>query len=223
MWQAATHDGVIGSNDAAIFSSSGGQGMMYHRSILGLALFLPQQSPLDRSLIETFAIISLTLAAVAIGMVLAIFTMPGVWFMLGVAVLLEIIFADRSIFHPATLIALLAIAILGEIFELLASAVGASRAGGSRRTAALSVVGSLIGAIAGTFVIPIPIVGTIAGAAILAGLFAFGSEQLFEKRAMDHSMQVATGAAIGRLAATLVKVTVASVVGLALIFTAIYP
>lgn len=159
----------------------------------------------------------------AIGLILAIFTLPGVWFMLGVAVLLEIIFSDRSIFHPGTLVALLVIAILGEIFELVASAVGASRAGGSRRTAALSVVGSLVGAIAGTFVIPIPIVGTVAGAAIMAGLFAFGSEQLFEKRSTDHSMQVATGAAIGRLAATLVKVTVASIVGVALVFTAIYP
>ena len=52
------------------------------------------------------------------------------------------------------------LALLGEIIEFAAGAVGASRAGGSKTGAAGAIVGTLIGAVIGTF-IPPPVIGTI--------------------------------------------------------------
>ncbi len=163
------------------------------------------------------------LLAVAIGMVLAFLTLPGVWFMLAAAVAVELLFPSQTVFHPATLITLVVVAILGEIIEILASAVGAGKAGGSRKSGFFSVIGAMIGAIAGTVLIPIPLVGTIGGACIGAGLFALFSERLIERRDWDQSAQVARGAALGRLAATFVKITIAIVVGVALVWAAAVP
>jgi len=172
---------------------------------------------------ETVLIVLIMLLAVATGMVLAFLTLPGVWFMLVAAIAVELVFPNQTVFHPATLITLVVIAILGEIFELLASAVGAGKAGGSRKSGFLSVIGALIGAIAGTVLIPLPLVGTIAGACIGAGLFALFSERLIERRDWDQSAQVARGAALGRLAATFVKISIAIVVGVALVWAAAVP
>ena len=163
------------------------------------------------------------LAAVAAGMVLAFLTLPGVWLMLAVAVALELLYPTHTVFHPITLITLVVIAILGEVAELLASAVGAGKAGGSKKSGVLSVIGAMVGAVGGTVLIPIPLVGTIAGACIGAGLFALFSERIIERRDWDQSAQVARGAALGRLAATFVKITVAIVVGVALVWAAVVP
>jgi uncharacterized protein YqgC (DUF456 family) len=172
---------------------------------------------------EPVLIVLIMLAAVVVGMVLAFLTLPGVWFMLAVAVAVELLFPAQTVFRPATLITLVLVAILGEIIELLASAVGAGKAGGSRKSAVLSVIGAMLGAVAGTVLIPVPILGTIAGACLGAGLFALFSERLLERRDWDQSAQVAKGAAMGRLAATFVKITIAVVVGVALVWAAAVP
>ena len=176
-----------------------------------------------KKMFENVLIVLIMLAAVATGMLLAFLTLPGVWFMLAVAVALELIYPAHAVFHPATLITLAVVAILGEVIEVFASAVGANKAGGSRKSGFFSVIGAMVGAIAGTVLIPLPIIGTIAGACIGAGLFALFSERLIERRDWDQSAQVARGAALGRLAATFVKITIAIVVGVALVWAAAVP
>lgn len=64
-------------------------------------------------------------------------------------------------------------ALLGEVLEFLASALGAQRAGASRRSTVLAVIGSFIGAMLGAIIgIPVPVVGPILAAVLFAGLGA---------------------------------------------------
>jgi uncharacterized protein YqgC (DUF456 family) len=57
------------------------------------------------------------------------------------------------------------LAVLGVVLEFVLGAAGSRRAGGSTRAAAMTIVGSLIGAIAGT-ALRVPIVETLIGACL---------------------------------------------------------
>lgn len=60
--------------------------------------------------------------------------------------------------------------LLGEAIELLAAAMGAKRAGASRRSTLFALIGSMAGAIFGAFVgIPVPAVGSILAAILFGG------------------------------------------------------
>lgn len=63
--------------------------------------------------------------------------------------------------------------LVGELVEFLAGAMGASRAGASRRATLMAIVGSIIGAIIGGIVgLPIPVVGPVLAAILFGGLGA---------------------------------------------------
>ncbi|WP_286763482.1 MULTISPECIES: DUF456 domain-containing protein [Rhodopirellula] len=63
--------------------------------------------------------------------------------------------------------------LVGELVEFLAGAMGASRAGASRRATMMAIVGSIIGAIVGGIVgLPIPVVGPVLAAILFGGLGA---------------------------------------------------
>ena len=65
------------------------------------------------------------------------------------------------------------LALIGEILEFLASAMGAKRAGASRRSTLFAVIGSVGGAILGAVIgLPIPVIGPILAAILFAGLGA---------------------------------------------------
>ncbi|MBI2478267.1 MAG: DUF456 domain-containing protein, partial [Planctomycetia bacterium] len=126
-------------------------------------------------LIQSVVILSailLVIVAVACWALNAI-GMPGNWLVVALA-------ATYAYFMPNerrldidgwTIVALLALAALGEGLEFLAGALGASKAGASKRGTALALVGSLIGGIAGIFV-PVPVVGQIVGPIVCAGFGA---------------------------------------------------
>lgn len=64
-------------------------------------------------------------------------------------------------------------ALLGEIFEFFASAVGANRAGASRRATVYAVIGSMVGAMVGAAVgVPVPVVGSVLAAILFGGVGA---------------------------------------------------
>jgi uncharacterized protein len=70
-------------------------------------------------------------------------------------------------------IAAFACSLLGEVVEFLASAVGASRAGASRRATVYAVIGSMVGAMLGAVVgVPVPVVGSVLAAILFGGLGA---------------------------------------------------
>lgn len=110
-------------------------------------------------------------------------------------------------------IILLVLAVLGEIWEFIASASGAKKAGGSGRGAVVSIIGGVVGAIAGTPLIPVPIVGTIVGECVGAGLGAYLGDR-WAGRTHGQATAAGQGAAVGRFWGTIGKVGIALVMWL---------
>jgi uncharacterized protein YqgC (DUF456 family) len=135
--------------------------------------------------------------------------LPGNWAMIAAAAVYWWFMPpdSRVNFHWGVLIALAALAALGELIELVAGAAGASKAGGSKRGAALALVGSLSGGVLGLVVgLPIPVVG--AAALIFASLGAMGGAMLGEHwkgREFEEGLKIGQAAFWGRLFGTLGK------------------
>jgi uncharacterized protein YqgC (DUF456 family) len=171
--------------------------------------------------------ITLLVLALLVGWGLTLFALPGTWVMVGAAVI-------YALLAPATgaaaigwqaMVALVVLAALGELIETAAGAVGAQRAGASRRSVVLAIVGSIAGAMIGAGVgSPLPVIGTIVGAVLGAGIGAFGGALLGETwkgRSLDHSWRVGEAAFKGRLLGTAGKLAVATamvLVGIAALF-----
>lgn len=149
------------------------------------------------------------------GVVLTLFTFPGIWLAIACAGLAQWWWWDRfqtPMFSWWTLGICAGLGVLAEVFELVASAFGAAKAGGTKKSAVGSVVGGAFGAIIGTILIPIPILGTILGAAIGAGGGALLLEKHWGEKTWKDAGKVGAGAAAGRLAATLAKLAFAVVI-----------
>ena len=150
------------------------------------------------------AILGWTLFGLAIlaGLALNLAGLFGNWVILG-AVAAAWAGTGFERFGPGTLLALAALAALGEVAETAASGYGAARFGGGRGAVAASLAGCVAGAVLGTPLFPV--VGTLAGAC--AG--AFGGAALYEllvrgKTAAD-SARTGAGAALGRIGGLAVK------------------
>jgi len=143
--------------------------------------------------------------------------LPGNWFIVGLTLLytlLDVGKVGRLGIEWPVVVLIAALALLGEIVELIAGAYGVKRAGGSRRGAILALVGSLVGGVVGIFVgVPIPVVGSIVAAVLFAGLGAlvgaFVGEQ-WKGRDVNESLTIGTAAFFGRLFGTLGKVLLGS-------------
>ncbi len=164
--------------------------------------------------------------------VLVIFQLPGAWIMLAFAVVIEVF--DKWYLTveqgetPETFgwmwlgisAGLLAIA---ELIEFIASFVGAKKGGASKR----GMMGSLLGGIAGAFMlqvfIPIPIFGALVGAIIGTFIGAVVGEMTGEQpKKVGESMKPAMGAAIGRSIAAISKVGISLVVWIVLVAAAFW-
>ena len=150
-----------------------------------------------------------------------LFGLPGIWLMLLVAALVEWSQPGEYMFAQTTLYVSAGLALLAEILEFLMGAAGARQAGGSRRGAALAIVGGVVGAILGT-ALPVPVLGTLIGAC--AGAFA-GSliGDRMAGRPMDESVQAGRGAAVGRFWGTTAKMIIGAVVLVLLAVAAFFP
>ncbi|MEX2218358.1 MAG: DUF456 family protein [Phycisphaerales bacterium] len=167
----------------------------------------------------------MALASLA-GVVVTLLTLPGVWLVLAAAVGLQIAGAYGFVlpeepFSWWTIGVCTGVALLGEAYELAASAVGAKRSGGGRSGAAGSVIGALLGAVAGTVFIPVPLAGTLIGAVAGAGIGAVVAERGVGGRTWEDSLRVGRGAAVGRFAALLVKGVLTAAVGVVLVVAAV--
>ena len=148
---------------------------------------------------------------------LTLLGMPGNWLMVAAAAVYACLMPAQG---PATLgwktvVALLVLAALGEIVELLAGAMGAGRAGGSKRGAAMALVGSVLGAILGMFLgLPVPLVGSVLAAVLFAALGAMVGAILGETwsgKSVGTSWQIAKAAFWGRLTGTVGKMLLGAV------------
>lgn len=157
------------------------------------------------------AVVLMTIGALA-GVVLTLLTLPGTWVALVTA--LGIKLWQPDLFDWWVLAVALVLALIGEAIEFGAGALGAAKAGASRRGALGAIVGSIVGAILGSpFFFPIgTILGGVAGAAAGTLVMERGTTQ----KSWGEASRAGAGAAAGRLVATLAKTGVAAVIALLL-------
>lgn len=156
----------------------------------------------------------LLVVAVIAGLLLTLVGLPGNWLMVIAVAIYAYAVRDAGGASIGVNVAIVVavLAVVGELLEFAAGAWGAKRAGGSRRAAALALLGSVAGGIVGAIVgLPIPIVGPIlaavlfAGAGALAGAFA---GELWKGRTVEEGWVVGRAAFHGRLLGILAKLGV---------------
>lgn len=127
--------------------------------------------------------------------------LPGLWIMVGVAVVYNGVVGADAI-SIVTMVGVALLALGAEIVEFMLSGRYARKYGGSRRSSWGAVLGGMAGAFMG---VPVPIVGPMIGAFV----GAFAGALVFEyTRAGDHRIatRAATGALLGRVVAAAMKV-----------------
>lgn len=159
--------------------------------------------------------ILLLILVLAAGWCMTMLSLPGNWVIVAAAALFAWLAPPgRLDISWQVVVGLLVLAVVAELLELAASALGASRAGGSRRGAALAIFGSMVGAIVGVAVgVPIPIVGSLIAAIAFAGLGALAGAMLGETwkgRTLAESWKVGQAAFWGRLLGALAKTGIAT-------------
>jgi uncharacterized protein YqgC (DUF456 family) len=157
------------------------------------------------------------------------FGIPGMWILLGFAAIVEL--ADTLVVPPPqtitfgwTLISVcVGLGLVGEAVEAGAGAAGTRMGGGSTRGMWGAILGGIAGAIVFTVALPIPLVGTLIGALVGTFAGAFIGEATGEEsrhRPSSENLRAALAATVGRLAGTLGKTMIATVIWVLLVWNA---
>jgi len=153
---------------------------------------------------------------------LVFFGLPGNWMI----VISTCLFAwwrwDSGVFSIYTLVAVVALAVMGEIIEFSAGVIGARKSGASWPGSIAALFGAIAGAIFGTFLIPIPFFGTLMGACLGAGTGVWGLEFSRGKK-MEHSVRYAVGAGLGEFFGITSKLILGTVIWLTVAIAAFWP
>jgi hypothetical protein len=157
---------------------------------------------------------ALWLALVAAGL-------PGNWLMVLTSTTAAWLLPEHELAGRTSLIAAASMALLGEVMEFVLGAAGAKKAGASRTGSAMSIVGALIGGIACTFLIPVPLLGTLIGACAGAFIGAMAGEGMVG-RSIAQAMAAGRGAAVGRFWGTAVKLATGVMIWLTLTAAAFF-
>ncbi|MEZ6096390.1 MAG: DUF456 domain-containing protein [Pirellulaceae bacterium] len=124
-----------------------------------------------------------------------------------------------------SVVTLVALALIGELVEFIAGALGVGKLGGSKRSAALALGGSMVGALIGLFVsipFPIPFVGALVGSLLFSGLGAMAGAWIGEHwvgRDVKTGMKVGLAAFVGRILGTIGKSIAGAVMVAVVIWT----
>ncbi len=148
--------------------------------------------------------------------------LPGNWMMLATTMLVAWWLRGAGMFSPWTLVAIVVLALVAELVEFFSSAVGVSKAGGTRWGGTGSLLGAVVGAICGTLLIPIPLLGSLIGVCVGAGGGALVGE-LATGRSGSDSAKSAVGAGAGRLVGTAVKFIIGVVIWSIIAIAAFWP
>lgn len=153
---------------------------------------------------------------------LVVFGLPGNWLI----VISTGLFAwwrwGDSVFSIYTLIAILVLAVLGELAEFTAGMIGAKKSGASWPGSIAALFGAVTGAVFGTFLIPVPLLGTLLGACLGAGLSVWGIEFSRGKKA-EHSLRYAVGAGLGEFFGIISKFALGVVIWFIVAVAAFWP
>lgn len=148
--------------------------------------------------------------AALVGIILSILQLPGAWLTIAATAIFDWHF-DWQRVGWKWLVALVVLATIGEIIEFAASAVMVKRTGASRKAQVGALVGGLVGMVFFTGLVPIPVIGTIAGGMI----GCFGGALIGElsiHNEMGRSINAGFGATVGRLMGLVVKASISLVV-----------
>jgi uncharacterized protein YqgC (DUF456 family) len=146
--------------------------------------------------------------------------LPGNWLM--VAGTFLVAWLRPGMFSVWTLAAVFVVAAAGEALELLSGALGARKGGAGRRGATGALLGGFIGAVVGTFLIPVPLLGSLIGACAGACLGAWGLE-VSEGRGFRASLRAGIGAGAGRALGTVIKLAAGILLWLIIAIAAFMP
>lgn len=156
---------------------------------------------------------------------LVVLGLPGTWLMAGSTALLAWWrwgSGDSPMFGIVALALVVGLAVLGEVVEFVSGIAGARRAGASIWGAVGALLGALVGGVAGTFLIPVPVVGSLVGACGGAALGAWLLE-LGAGRTRDQAGRSAVGAGVGRLQGTAVKLAIGALMWIVIAVAAFWP
>jgi len=164
----------------------------------------------------------------AVWLALVVIGLPGTWLMVISTALLAWWQWDAEtstgdpMFAVWMLVAITALAFLGEILEFFAGVLGSQKAGGTRWGSIGALIGGLVGGIGATFLIPIPVIGSLMGACGGAALGALGLE-LARGGGITASTKSGVGAGVGRFVGTIAKLAVGGVIWLVVAVAAFWP
>lgn len=143
-----------------------------------------------------------------VGLVLSVFQLPGTWLILAAATGYDWYYGFER-FTWKWLLVLLVIAGVAEVFDNLAGALVARKAGASRQATIGALVGGFVGMIALT--IPVPIIGTILG-----GIFGCFIGAVVGEMSVRHDyaagVRVGMSAVFGRVMGLIAKTGAAMVI-----------
>ena len=151
--------------------------------------------------------------------VIVLIGLPGTWLMIALAFGLCLVqrlwaSAGSDWLVPWWVFVIgIVIAIIGEVLEFMAGALGAKKGGASKKGMLGALIGGFAGTILGTFFIPIPIVGSLIGAILGCGIGAvIGELNARPDSRLKDTIKPATGAVVGRILGALAKLPCAFVV-----------
>ena len=155
-------------------------------------------------------------AVMLLGLVMIPFGLPGTWIIAAAALGYQLLVPGSiSIF---TIIAVVVLALIGELLEFSLSAKYTKKYGGSRRASWGAIIGGMVGAFMG---VPVPVVGSVIGAFAGAFVGAFIGE--FSRAGEGGTApRVATGALIGRAIAAAMKIGIGVAMAAWVLFAAVY-
>ena len=142
--------------------------------------------------------------------------LPGLWLMLGAAMIYDWLVPTATIGWLAIGIAV-ALTVLAEVLEWTLAAGYTKKYGGSRRAGWGAILGGIVGAIMG---VPVPVIGSVIGAFAGAFVGALVMELSRRESTTQTATRVATGALLGRVAAAAAKTGLACAVAAVLLFAA---
>lgn len=159
----------------------------------------------------------LVLAAVfALSIFLVVLGLPGLWLMLGAALLYNWLVPAAAI-GGITLAVAAGLALVAEVLEFTLAARYTTKYGGSSRAGWGAILGGFVGAIVG---IPIPVIGSVIGAFAGAFVGALVLELTRAESTRGSATRVAWGALIGRVAAAGAKTGLGCAMAAILLFSA---
>lgn len=134
----------------------------------------------------------LSILGACLGVLLIPFGLPGNWLIAAVGLLGPSLGIGWTPF-----LVLLAAAAVAEVLELLLAVRTTKKAGAGKSGQWGAFLGGVLGAILGTPLVPIPILGTLVGAGIGAFFGAISFQILFAKKQDGDLLAIGTGAFLG--------------------------